>query len=282
MPAPAGHPGGQMPSLADMDFNQTPFIVFWETTRSCALACRHCRATAQPKRNPQELTTAEGFHLIDEIKSFGNPLFVITGGDPMMRPDLYDLLRYGDKKGLRVSLAPSATPLVTREALQKAKDAGVKRISFSLDGSTAEAHDAFRQTKGAFERTMRILHYTKEVDIALQINTTLSRYNRDDLPAIARLVGDAGAVLWSVFCLVPTGRGQDDDMISPQEHEDAFNLMYDISKTVPFDVKTTAAENYRRVVIQRKTAEAGLAPDSEVQLQLVKPGFDSGRQATWR
>ncbi|MBI2910013.1 MAG: TIGR04053 family radical SAM/SPASM domain-containing protein [Chloroflexi bacterium] len=271
-----GHPGGQMPSLADMDFNQTPFIVFWETTRACALACRHCRATAQPRRHPEELTSEEGFRLIGEIKSFGNPLFVITGGDPMMRPDLYDLIRYGDKVGLRVSLAPSATALVTKEALRKAKDAGVKRISFSLDGSTAEVHDAFRQTKGAFERMMRILQWTKEVGIALQVNTTLSRYNKDDLPAIARLVGEAGAVLWSVFCLVPTGRGLDEDMVSPQEHEDAFNLLYDISKTVPFDVKTTAAENYRRVVVQRKMAESGLAEGSEVRLQLARPGFDSG------
>lgn len=277
MPKPdsPGHPGGRHP-LAELDFDQAPFIIFWEVTRACALACRHCRAVAQPHRHPRELTTEEGVRLIDDIVTFGNPLLVITGGDPMMRPDLCDFIRYGTEKGLRVSLAPSATALVTKEALRKVKEAGVKRISFSLDGSRAEIHDAFRQTKGSFERTLRILRDIREVGIPLQVNTTLSRYNKDDLENIARIVGEFGAVLWSVFCLVPTGRGKDEDMVSPQEHEDAFNWLYDLSKKVPFDVKTTAAENYRRVVIQRRRQEAGLAATSNVKLELANPGFDPG------
>ncbi|MFH1487138.1 MAG: TIGR04053 family radical SAM/SPASM domain-containing protein [Chloroflexota bacterium] len=271
-----GHRAEQMPSLAEADFNEAPFIVFWEITRACALACRHCRAVAQPHRHPQELTREEGFHLIDDIAAFGNPLLVITGGDPMMRPDLGDFIRYGTQKGLRVSLAPSATAHVTRESLQKTKDAGVKRVSLSLDGSTAEIHDAFRQTRGSFEHAVRILRDVRDIGLSLQINTTLSRHNKDDLEAIALKVEGTGAVLWSVFCLVPTGRGKDDDMVSPQEHEDVFNWLYDLSKRVPFDVKTTAAENYRRVIIQRRRAEAGLAATSEVRLEPAGAGFDPG------
>lgn len=261
-----------IPSLDNIDFKHNPFIVFWEITRSCSLACRHCRAVAQPKRHPQELTTAEGENLIDQIASMGNPLLVITGGDPMMRPDLVHFIGYASRKGLRVSLAPSATRLVTRQALEKAHDAGLVRVSISLDGPNADIHDAFRRTPGAFDLTMRAFEVVAQAGLTLQVNTTVSRYNCNCLDDIAAKVTEFKAVLWSVFFLVPTGRGKDEDMISPQEHEEVFNWLYDTSKHVPFDVKTTAAEHYRRVVIQRKRAEAGIS-DGEVKLELVAPGF---------
>ncbi len=268
-----GAPQGQgKPSLDGVDFSQNPFIVFWEVTRACALACRHCRAVAQPKRHPQELTTAEGEALIDQIASMGRPLLVITGGDPMMRPDLVHLIDHATRKGLRVSLAPSATRLVTRQALERARDAGLVRVSISLDGPNAEVHDAFRRTPGSFDLTMQVLQAVGQAGLTLQVNTTVSRYNRGCLEAIADKVAEFRAVLWSVFFLVPTGRGKDEDMISPQEHEEVFNWLYDTSRRVPFDVKTTAAEHYRRVVIQRRHAEAGIS-GGEVRLELVAPGF---------
>jgi radical SAM protein len=210
---------------------------------------------------------------MDQIYDMGNPLFVITGGDPMMRQDLYDLVNYGVKKGLRVSLAPSATRLVTRQALQRLKDAGLMRLSFSLDGSCAEIHDAFRQTPGAFQRTVEVLRDVSEVGLSLQVNTTVSRFNVDDLAALAARIAEFKPAMWSVFFLVPTGRGKDETMISPQEHEQVFNWLYDFAQRSSFDVKTTAAQHFRRVTIQRKRAEAGSKPAGRPALELAAPGF---------
>ncbi len=238
--------------MAEADFSQAPFTVIWEVTRACALACKHCRAEAQPLRHPLELNTEEGYRLIDQIKSFGNPIFVITGGDPMMRRDLPDLIRYAVAKGLRTSLTPSGTKLVTRERLQNVKEAGVLRLALSLDGSNAEIHDAFRKIPGTFARTMEIIRDIRDLGISFQINTTVSRYNVDDLPRMMELVKESGAVQWSLFFLVPTGRGNALDMVTPEQHERVFNWLYDLSKTEPFDIKSTAAQMYRRVVIQRE------------------------------
>ncbi len=247
--------------LLEVDFNQTPFTVAWEVTRACAYACIHCRAEAQPKRDPRELTTTEGFRLVDELVDVGRPILIVTGGDPMMRPDVFDLIRYAAGRGLRVALSPTATKLVTLERLREAREAGVARIQMSLDGSRPEVQDAFRGRPGSFERTLEILDDIRSAGISLQVGTTVSRYNVDvddvdDLDAIARVVGDYGAVMWSLFFLVPTGRGRREDMISPEEHERVFNWLYDLSKTAPFDVRTTAAQHYRRVVIQRRRQEA--------------------------
>jgi radical SAM protein with 4Fe4S-binding SPASM domain len=174
----------------------------------------------------------------------------------MMRPDLFDLIRYAAGRGLRVALSPTATKLVTLERLREAREAGVARIQMSLDGSRPEVQDAFRGRPGSFTRTLEILDDIRSAGISLQVGTTVSRYNVDDLDAIARVVGDYGAVMWSLFFLVPTGRGRREDMISPEEHERVFNWLYDLSKTAPFDVRTTAAQHYRRVVIQRRRQEA--------------------------
>jgi radical SAM protein len=259
--------------LLEVDFNQTPFTVAWEVTRACAYACIHCRAEAQPKRDPRELTTDEGFRLIDELVSVGRPILIVTGGDPMMRPDLLDLIRYAAGRGLRVALSPTATKLVTPERLREAREAGVARIQMSLDGSRPEVQDAFRGRPGSFERTLQILDDIRSAGVSLQVGTTVSRYNVDDvddLDAIARVVGDYGAVMWSLFFLVPTGRGRREDMISPEEHERVFNWLYDISKTAPFDVRTTAAQHYRRVVIQRRRQEA---TSSETGLLVTGAGY---------
>jgi radical SAM protein len=244
-------------SYLTMDFNQSPFTVAWEITRACALACIHCRATAIPRRDPRELTTEEGFRLIDEIVEIGQPILVVTGGDPMMRRDVYDLLRYAVSRDLRVALSPSATALVTRRALEKVKATGVHMVQVSLDGSEPAIHDAFRGVAGAYQRTIEILRNVGDLEIPLQIGTTVTRHNLHDLARIAERVSELGATVWNVFFLVPTGRGQASDMITPEQHESVFNWLYDLSLTAPFHVRTTAAQHYRRVVIQRMRTGRG-------------------------
>ncbi|MGJ7919559.1 TIGR04053 family radical SAM/SPASM domain-containing protein [Neobacillus sp. LXY-4] len=248
----------------NQDFNQNPFIVIWELTRACQLNCLHCRAEAQYRRDPRELSTEEGKALIDQIKEMGNAMLVFTGGDPLEREDVFDIAEYAVKKGVRVSMTPSATPNVTKEAIEKAKEVGLSRWAFSLDGPTAEIHDHFRGTAGSFDLTMERIKYLHELEIPIQINTVISRYNIDHLEDMAKLVEELKCVLWSVFFLVPTGRGQTSDMISPVQHEQVFTWLYQLSKRAPFDIKTTAGQHYRRVVIQQKKREAKEQP-TEIQ-----------------
>ncbi len=239
------------------DFDQAPFIIAWEVTRACAFACVHCRADAQHRRDPNELSTEEGFALIDRFKAFGDPILVFTGGDPMMRRDLFDLIAYATQVGLRCSLTPTATALPTNERLRAAKQAGVRRLALSLDAPSAEVHDAFRQVAGSWDRTMTILRNAQAVDLSAQVNTTVTRLNVHLLPEMVQFIEQVGAVQWSLFFLVPTGRAQIEQMISAQEHERVFHWLYDLSKRAPFDIKATAAPMYRRVAIERRRAEAG-------------------------
>nr|WP_144919422.1 TIGR04053 family radical SAM/SPASM domain-containing protein [Paenibacillus bovis] len=237
----------------ERDYNVNPFIVIWEVTRACALKCLHCRAEAQYKADPRQLSFEEGKKLIDDIAKMDNPLFVFTGGDPLMRPDLYDLAKYAiEEKKLSVSMTPSATPRVTKKAIEKAKDVGLSRWAFSLDGSCAEIHDHFRGTRGSYDMTMRGIEYLKELHIPIQVNTTVSNYNLTDLPKIAEKVKEMGAVLWSLFFLVPTGRGMAKDIITPEQHEEVMKWLYQIQQTMPYGVKTTEAPHYRRVFLQEK------------------------------
>ncbi len=240
------------------DFDQAPFTIAWEVTRACAYACVHCRADAQPQRHPLELSTEEGFQLIDRLAAFGNhPILIFTGGDPMMRRDLFELIAYATEKGLRCSLTPTATALATKERLQKARDAGIRRIALSLDAPRPAVHDDFRKVAGSWQRTMDILHRAHDVGLSVQVNTTVAKHNADILPEMVPFIEEVGAVQWSVFFLVPTGRGQIGWMISPEAHERIFNWLYDLSQEAPFDIKATAAPMYRRVAIQRKRAELG-------------------------
>ena len=238
------------------DFDKSPFIVIWELTRACELKCLHCRASAQNKRDPRELTLKEGKDLIDQIHAMDNPLLVLTGGDPLMRDDVFAIIEYAVQKGVRVSMTPSATPNVTREAIQSAKEIGLSRWAFSLDGPTREIHDHFRGTDGSFDLTMKAIRYIHECHLPLQINTVISAYNIDYLDEMAKLIEELNCVLWSVFFLVPTGRAKREDMISPVDHEKVFLWLSRLAKEAPFDIKTTAAQHYRRVVIQQKMREA--------------------------
>ena len=242
------------PDLQSVDFDRAPFIVIWELTRACALACVHCRAEAISHRDPRELTTAEGLHLIETLSRFGQPapLLVFTGGDPLRRSDVFDLVSEGTARGLRVALTPSGTAAARREKIFRLKTSGLARLAVSLDGSTAAIHDAFRGVRGSYDWTMRILDYAREAELPVQINTTVTRYNRVDLPALAELLRGMGIVLWSIFFLVPTGRGRAEDGVSAQEYEEILNDLYDLSRNVPFGIKTTEAPHYRRVVLERQ------------------------------
>ncbi len=238
------------------DFNLAPFTIAWEVTRACAFACKHCRANAQHARDPRELSTAEGRRLIDRLAEFGSPILIFTGGDPLMRRDLFDLIAYAAGKGLRCSFTPTATALASIERLAQARQAGVRRIALSLDAPSPAAHDEFRQVPGSWERTMKILHNAKDVGLSVQVNTTVSIFNVDRLPEMAPFIQEVDAVQWSVFFLVPTGRAQVEYMISAQRHEEVFHWLYDLSLSAPFDVKATAAPMYRRVAIQRKRTQS--------------------------
>lgn len=242
--------------MVTADFDMSPFTIAWEVTRACAFACVHCRADAQHKRDPRELSTEEGFALIDRFKAFGNPILIFTGGDPMMRRDLFDLIAYATEKGLRCSLTPTATALPTKERLEKAKEAGIRRIALSLDAPSPKVHDEFRKVEGSWERTMNILRNAQAAGLSAQVNTTVTKHNVDLLPEMVSFVEEVGAVQWSVFFLVPTGRAKIEQMISAEEHERVFNWLYDLSNESSFDIKATAAPMYRRVAIERRKAEA--------------------------
>lgn len=248
--------------MFSINYNENPFIVIWELTRACQLKCLHCRAEAQYHRHPLELTFEEGKNLIDQIYEMDNPLLVFTGGDPLERPDVFDIAEYAIQKGVRVSMTPSATPNVTKEAMEKAKEVGLARWAFSIDGHCAEIHDHFRGTSGSFDLTMKAINYLHELQMPLQINTVISKYNYEYLEEMAEMVENLNCVLWSVFFLVPTGRGKELDMISPVEHERVLRWLYKLSKRAPFDIKTTAAQHYRRVVIQSKMREKASKSDA--------------------
>jgi AdoMet-dependent heme synthase len=259
-----------------IDFNRAPFLVIWEVTRACALACVHCRADAIHRRDPRELATEEGFRLIDQVRAFGPrpPLFVLTGGDPMRRPDLADLVRYAADAGLTVALTPSGTAAATPARLSALKDAGLSRVAVSLDGPDAETHDAFRRVRGSYGWTMRIIEAAIDLGLPLQINSTISRLTLPTLEAMAARVAEFPLALWALFFLIQTGRGANLEQISADECERVLNYLYDLSLTSPFGIKTTEAPHYQRVVWQREDARnnAGLPTQAvERRRQLRAP-----------
>jgi AdoMet-dependent heme synthase len=239
----------------EINFDERPYIAIWETTQACDLACLHCRACAQPKRHPLELSTDEGKRLIGQIAEMKVPVFVLTGGDPIKRPDLFELIEYATEIGVRVSMTPSATPLLTRDIIRRLKDCGLARLAVSLDGSNPEVHDAFRGMSGSFARTMEAIEWANEVGLPVQINTTFSRTNYEDFDAIAELIQPKKIALWSVFFLVPTGRGKLVELLSDEEFEDLFAKLYSLSKRAHFHIKTTEAQHYRRYVLQQQVKE---------------------------
>lgn len=235
-----------------LDLNQTPLIVIWEVTQSCDLACFHCRGSAQPKRHPLELSTLEGEKLLHDLAQLRPPIFILTGGDPLKRADIFYLVRRAVAYGLKPAMTPSATPLLTREAIADLKRAGLSRLAVSLDGSVPELHDNFRGVPGSYARTLDSIHWANQFGLPIQVNTSISRRNFHDLENMANLLRQFHLVLWSAFFLVPTGRAQIDDMLSAEEVEEAFSTLYRLSKRMHFKIKTTEAQHYRRYVIQQR------------------------------
>ncbi len=243
-------------TAAHFDFNQRPLVAIWEVTQACDLVCAHCRACAQPLRHPLELSTAEARALIDQVAEWEVPVFVLTGGDPLKRPDIFEIVQYAAERGVRASLTPSATPLLTRDAIAELKRRGLARLAVSLDGSTPEIHDAFRGVPGAWERALQAVRWAEECHLPLQINTTVTRRNLADLDNMVALLEPLPIVLWSVFFLVPTGRGQLADMVSPDQAEQVFRKLYSYEKSgrTHFHIKTTEGMHYRRFVLQQRAA----------------------------
>jgi radical SAM protein len=248
-----------------MNFDQCPMLVIWEVTQACDLACAHCRASAQSERHPRELTTEQGYRLLDEIRSFGEPLMVFTGGDPLKRPDLYDLIRYSVGLGLRTNVTPSATPLLTPEAIQGFQDAGITRMAISLDGPDAATHDEFRGIPGTFDRAVSALRHARDIGLDTQLQTTVTRRNMARLPEVAEIAREVRTKMWSLFFLIVTGRAEESDDLLAPEYEQVFEFLYDLSKSAPFGVKTTEAMHYRRYVAQRIKAEGGVAENENAR-----------------
>ncbi len=239
-----------------VDFDQAPFLVIWETTQACALACTHCRASAQPNRDPGELTTEEGFKVIRDTAEMGTPLLIFSGGDPVNRPDLLDLIRYGKGQGLRVATIPAATECLTRSLVFELKAAGLEQMALSLDQPRAELHDAFRATPGAFAKTMAAVEWAHEAGLPLQINTTVCGTTAPHFEEMAALVERLGIVFWEVFFLVPIGRGTLLPGLTALQCEQLFEVIYRIQKKGAFIVKVTEAPHYRRYVEQQETRAA--------------------------
>jgi len=244
-----------IPARGGIDYDESPFLAIWEVTQSCDLACKHCRAAAQPIAHPDQLSHEESKNLIDQIADMHIPIFVFTGGDPLKRPDVYDLIRYGASKGVQIALTPSATPLLNREAIFKLKEAGLVRLGISLDGSTPEIHDNFRGLPGAYDRTIQAIEWAGEAGIPIQVHTTISRHNAHDLDNLCNLFEKLNIVMWNVFFLVPVGRGQLDDLLSGEDFERVFGKIYELSQRANFQIKTTEGMHYRRYLLQHNLEE---------------------------
>jgi radical SAM protein len=242
----------------DVDTAQRPFVLIWEVTQACDLACKHCRAEAQAERHPGELTIEEGKRLLDEARRFGDgQLVVLSGGDPLYRDDTLELIEYGVDRGLAMTLTPSGTESLTDSRVQQLGEAGLRRVALSVDGGSAAAHDGFRKEEGSFEQTLAAARAARRAEIPLQINTTVCAETVDQLPAIRDLVASLDAVLWSVFFLVPVGRGRVLDPISPEHAEHVMEWLAKVDAEASFGIKTTEAPHYRRVVLQRRQSESG-------------------------
>ena len=255
------------PMLPQNLYADRPYIAIWEVTRACDLACVHCRAEAQSRSYPGELDTQQALDLIRQVAEWKVPLFVMTGGDPLKRGDLMELVAECKKLGMNFALAPSITPLLTRERLIELRDAGVHRISLSLDGADPDSFDAFRGVPGTFHRFIEAANEIRELGIKLQINTTMSRHNKGKIWDIARIIKSFSIDLWSVFFLVPTGRAQKDQALNAKETEEVLSDLYDILEMGWFDIKTTEAHHFRRIILQRQ----GVTPDQLMRGEVENP-----------
>jgi len=232
------------------DFVHSPLVAFYEVTQACDLVCEHCRACAQTKSHPGELDTADSLRLMDQLAEFPKPpLVVLTGGDPLKRNDIYRIVEYGTARGLHMSITPSATGLVTYDAVRRLRDVGIRRVAVSLDGATATTHDAMRGAWGSFDRTLEILLTAQSLDIPVQVNTTITPANFEQVDVMADLLADHDIGLWSVFFLIPVGRAGQMQRLTPEQYESVFERLWQNAQRQPYLIKTTEAPHYRRFAI---------------------------------
>jgi radical SAM protein len=257
--------------MSTFDFDDRPFIVIWEVTRACGLACSHCRAEAMPRRHPLELRTPDALKFIDQVARCRPALFVLTGGDPARRWDLPELISHATRQGLRVGLSPSATPDFLALDFEELKRIGVARLSLSLDGACRDSHDRFRGVPGTWDLTMEAIRRADLAGIDLQINTTFTRDNLEEFDDFTTLLDRIRPVLWSVFQLVPTGRGRTDDLLDADQMETLFLRLQRHSLSAPYDIKTTEGHHYRRVLIQQRV------PGVAARSQRAPLGINDGK-----
>src|SRR6476620_1059159 len=241
--------------------DQGPAVVVWETTQACDLKCVHCRVNSRPQRHPLELSTAEAFHLVDQIAKMKVPEFVLTGGDPLKRADLLPIVQYASQHGVRTALTPSITPLLVRQAIFDLKQSGLMRLAVSLDGSTPQLHDAFRGAPGSYKRSLEAMAWCHEAKLPVQVNTSVSRRTFADLDNIIELLVKERVVMWNLFFLVPNGRAQMNDLLTAEEHELVFAKLYESSVRAKFQIKTTEGQHYRRFVLQQGKRKSLAKPD---------------------
>lgn len=255
------------------DYTQTPLNIYWEMTQACALACRHCRATAMPEPNPRELNFDESVKFLKQIPQFGDPMpqLILTGGDPLNRPDLFPLIDEAKRLNIGVSITPAATAALTRKILEKLKAHGVEALGLSLDGSTAGRHDAIRGVPGTFDRTMAAIRWAQELGMPLQVNTLVSQETAGDIHAIYDLLKNYAVTRWSLFFLISVGRGSVLEPLTPKEGEDLMGWVYRTSATAPFIMATTEAPSYRRVAVE-KMRQDGLTGE-EIKRSAAYRGF---------
>jgi heme b synthase len=243
-----------------------PRLIFWETTAGCNLHCIHCRRIDVADRLvPEDLSTAESKQLIDQIVTFCNPILILSGGEPLIRPDIFEIAEHAVAKGLRVALATNGT-LIDGPMTQRIVDAGIRRVAVSLDGATAETHDLFRALPGSFAQALRGIDHLRARRMSVQVNTTVARHNIDELPRILSLARALGADAFHIFLLVPVGCGveiADEQMISPRQYEEVLNWFYDRDQEGQLELKATCAPHYFRIVRQRMAAEKRSAPPSQ-------------------
>lgn len=246
-----------------VDYKQSPYLVLWELTRSCSLACRHCRAKAIRRRNPDELSFEECCQVMDRLKEFANPLIVLTGGDPVERDDLLDIVKAAKSRGFTVAITPSATDLTTEKTIQDLAAVGIDRIAVSIDGADAATHDSFRRVEGSFSKSLQICQWAASANLPLQINTSITTHNVQKMPQLAAMAERLSPVLWSIFFLVPTGRANQEMQISNLECEIVLHQMAQLTAKGKMQIKATAGPHFRRVLLEELELNKQMAPDGE-------------------
>lgn len=265
-----------LPAVGRRRFEQRPTVVLWETTQACDLSCTQCRVNSRPHRHPLELSTAEAFHLIDQIAAMKVPSLVLTGGDSLKRPDIFPIVQYAQRRGVHTSMTPSASPLLNRNAVFNLKQSGLRRLAISLDGSTAEFHDGLRGEPGCYKRSLDAIAWCHDAGLPVQVNTTISRRNFGDLDSMLKLLAVLRISLWSAFFLVPKRPEQIKDVLTPEEHEQVFAKLYQASKQVKFHIHAIEGQHYGRYVLQQK-AKQNPAGNQGEQIQATPPSLGEGK-----